>query len=103
LGVLGQAELFEPVGDLLHSIPLQICCGLAALPDEGNGEFIRKIPPVVHGRTGVHIVSVKPSRLRRTVHAGTLGLDRNVGALECAPGAGQVEVSDDRVSWAFKG
>ena len=44
LGVLGQAELLEPVRDVLHSNPPQIYRGLTALLDEGDREFIRKIP-----------------------------------------------------------
>jgi hypothetical protein len=45
LGILGQAELFEPVRDLLHRDPSQrIYRGLAARVDEGDREFIRKTP-----------------------------------------------------------
>ena len=39
LGVLGQAELFEPVRDLLHRDPSpRIRRGLTALLDEADGE-----------------------------------------------------------------
>ena len=51
LGVLGHAELFEPVRDLLHRdpSPVESPRGLAAFLDEGNGEFIREILRVLHG------------------------------------------------------
>jgi hypothetical protein len=44
VGILGQTKLLEPVRDVLHSNPPQIYPGLTALLDEGDGEFIRKIP-----------------------------------------------------------
>jgi hypothetical protein len=44
LGVLGQAELLQPVRDVLHCNPPQIYRGLTAILDEGDREFIRKIP-----------------------------------------------------------
>src|SRR6266702_2432094 len=47
LGVLGQAELFEPVRDLLHRDPTpRIYHGLTALQDESDREYPKNSPRV---------------------------------------------------------
>jgi hypothetical protein len=52
LGVLGQAELFEPVRDQLHrDHSPRIYRGLATLLDESSRKFIGKIARVVHRLT----------------------------------------------------
>ena len=62
LRVLGHAELFEPVRNLLHCIAAPLAdfiSGLTALPDKGDKEFIRQILSVVgaavrgHAQVGI--------------------------------------------------
>jgi hypothetical protein len=48
LGVLGHAEVFEPVRNLLHRGPLsRIYRGPTGPLDQGDREFMRQIPSVV--------------------------------------------------------
>jgi hypothetical protein len=68
LDVLGHAELFEPLRDLLHRDRSPwIYSGLAPLIDEGNGESIRKISASIADRWGPDLIAFVAGQFWRSL------------------------------------